>query len=291
MECSVLRVDAFTKVIGQGNPAGVVLNGDQYSTKEMQEIAKKVGFNETVFCCTSDHADIKLRYFTPRHETPLCGHATMGSIFALYHGKGNQKRVIETKAGLLSVDYNDEQGEITMTQAEPKFIDFMGDKEALCRSLGIEKTDLDPSLPIQYGNTGSWTLLVPVKNETVLDMMSADTQCFPKMLTEMPKASVHPFAVISKEAAVMTARHFSSPFSGTKEDSVTGTASGVMGAYALNHIYLDDQRKEITVFQGKHVNRSGQVLVDVIRGEKAAHSVRITGTACLNEEIKITLDE
>ncbi|GGC81842.1 PhzF family phenazine biosynthesis isomerase [Enterococcus wangshanyuanii] len=291
MECSVLRIDAFTKVIGQGNPAGVVLDGDQYSTKEMQEIAKKVGFNETVFCCSSDHADVKLRYFTPGHETPLCGHATMGSIFALYHGKGSQKRVIETKAGLLSVTYNDEQCEITMTQAKPKFIDFMGDKEALCNSLGIDRTDLDPILPIQYGNTGSWTLLVPVKNEHVLDKMSADAQRFPELLTEMPKSSIHPFAIRSKENAVMSARHFSSPFSGTNEDSVTGTASGVMGAYALNHVYPTDQKKEITVFQGKHVNRSGKVLVHVTRGEKGAHSVGITGTACFNEEIKIKLNK
>lgn len=41
MGCIVLRVDAFTQVPGQGNPAGVVLNGDQYTPEEMQGIAKK----------------------------------------------------------------------------------------------------------------------------------------------------------------------------------------------------------------------------------------------------------
>ncbi|EFS02761.1 YfhB [Listeria seeligeri FSL S4-171] len=44
MKCEVLRVDAFTTIPGQGNPAGVVLAGDTYSTDEMQKIAKKVGF-------------------------------------------------------------------------------------------------------------------------------------------------------------------------------------------------------------------------------------------------------
>jgi trans-2,3-dihydro-3-hydroxyanthranilate isomerase len=56
MECIVKRVDAFTQIPGQGNPAGVVLNGDRYSEKQMQQIAKAVGFNETVFICQSETA-------------------------------------------------------------------------------------------------------------------------------------------------------------------------------------------------------------------------------------------
>jgi PhzF family phenazine biosynthesis protein len=52
------------------------------------------------------------------------------------------------------------------------------------------------------------------------------------VLKEMPGASVHPFCFETYDPnAHMHARHFSSPFSGTIEDPVTGTASGVMGAY------------------------------------------------------------
>lgn len=48
----------------------------------------------------------------------------------------------------------------------------------------------------------------------------------------MPKASVHPFCMKTYDRdADMHARHFSSPYSGTIEDAVTGTASGVMGAF------------------------------------------------------------
>lgn len=287
MRCNVLRVDAFTQIPGQGNPAGVVLDGDKFTTEEMQKIAKKVGFNETVFVCKSDAAAIKLRYFTPGHETPLCGHATIGAIFALFNGKGDRQLQIETGAGILPIIYDDEIQRIIMKQAEPTFIEFSGDKVALCKSIGIQLEDLHPKFPIQYGNTGSWTLLIPVSNEAVLDKMKPNSENFPDILKKMPKSSVHPFAIISKQDGIFTARHFSSPFSGTMEDSVTGTASGVMGAYALNHIYIEKKSKEIRVSQGKHVKREGIVSVRAIRDSRGLHQISISGTACLNDKFEL----
>lgn len=79
----VLHYDAFSPYPNKGNPAGVVLEADHLSESEMQSIAHKVGFNETVFVVPSDVADLRLKYFTPGHEINLCGHATMASLFAL----------------------------------------------------------------------------------------------------------------------------------------------------------------------------------------------------------------
>lgn len=51
----VYHYDAFSIKPNKGNPAGVVLNGDDLTDEEMQEVARKVGFNETAFsvkpCC------------------------------------------------------------------------------------------------------------------------------------------------------------------------------------------------------------------------------------------------
>ena len=287
MVCNVLRVDAFTQEIGKGNPAGVVLNGDDFNAELMQEIAKKVGFNETVFVCTSEKADIQLRYFTPGYETPLCGHATIGAVFALYDGKGDQELLVETGAGILPVNYDDQLKRITMRQATPKFVEFNGDKSALCKSLGIGLEDLHPKLPIQYGNTGSWTLLVPVTNESILAKMYPSTETFPDILKEIPRASIHPFAVLSESKGEFTARHFSSPYSGTIEDSVTGTASGVMGAYMLNQLYPEVNEAELTVFQGQHVQSQGCVNVHVIKNIRGECEVKISGEACFNKYIEI----
>lgn len=291
MKSTVLRVDAFTNTQGKGNPAGVVLNGDSYSVEQMQEIAREVGFNETVFVCSSDRAAIKLRYFTPGHETPLCGHATIGAIFALFNKKGSCQLEIETGAGILPIIYEEETQRITMKQAQPQFIDFKGDRSALCQSLGINLEDLHADWPIQYGNTGSWTLLVPVIAPEVLDKMIPNPTVFPDILKEIPKSSIHPFAVVSKGEAVYTARHFSSPFSGTTEDSVTGTASGVMGAYLLNHVYENDHSKMIQVNQGQHVQREGKVLVHIVKADNGDHEISISGTACLNHSFEVMIKQ
>ena len=76
----VLCAEAFSAQPQKGNPAGVVFDADDLSDGEMQQLAKIVGFNETVFILKSALADVRLRYFTPNHEMNLCGHGTVAAI-------------------------------------------------------------------------------------------------------------------------------------------------------------------------------------------------------------------
>src|SRR6185437_15009028 len=90
---------------------------------------------------------------------------------------------------------------------------------------------------------------------------------FPDILKELPRASVHPFCLETYHAdAQMHERHFSSPYSGTIEDPVTGTASGVMGAYYAKYI---NQGSEpflyLVVEQGQEIGRDGRIGVTVTR--------------------------
>jgi PhzF family phenazine biosynthesis protein len=101
----VFHYDAFSSKPNKGNPAGVVLDADGLTEKEMQDIALKVGFNETSFPMESDIADLRIRYFTPGHEMNLCGHATMAAIHAL-KTRGlldKDELMIETGAGILPI--------------------------------------------------------------------------------------------------------------------------------------------------------------------------------------------
>lgn len=96
----------------------------------------------------------------------------------------------------------------------------------------------------------------------------------------MPKASIHPFCLETYDNAVdMHARHFSSPYSGTVEDPVTGTASGVMGAYWA--AYIDESFRSplhLTIEQGQEINKDGRVHVQVVRHQDDV-DVSITGRA------------
>lgn len=80
MKIKVYKLNSFAKAKEGGNAAGVVLNADSLSEKEMAKIAAVLGFSETAFVLQSNVADFKLRFFTPNEEVDLCGHATIASF-------------------------------------------------------------------------------------------------------------------------------------------------------------------------------------------------------------------
>lgn len=293
----VHHYDAFSKEPNKGNPAGVVLNGEDLTEEEMQEIAYKVGFNETAFPIKSEVADLRIRFFTPGQEMNLCGHATMATIYALITKGllGNKTEfTIETKAGILPIKINTltkNEILITMRQASPQFREFKGSKNALANSIGLVESDIDESLPILYGSTGSWTLLIPIRELEAFKRMLPDNQQFPSILKEMPKTSLHPFCLQTYDQnADMHARHFSSPYSGTVEDAVTGTASGVMGAYFANYIKKEkfDGAMDLVVEQGREMEKDGRVMVHISKSNDT-YEVEITGNAVFVKEFDVLL--
>ncbi|GAX90196.1 isomerase [Effusibacillus lacus] len=103
---------------------------------------------------------------------------------------------------------------------------------------------------------------------------------FPEILRENPKSSVHPFCLETYDKnAFIHARHFSSPYSGTTEDPVTGTASGVMGAYYLTYMNPKLDSVEFVVEQGQEIDRDGRVAVKARKNGSAAMEIYISGTA------------
>ncbi|MFP7202166.1 PhzF family phenazine biosynthesis isomerase [Lysinibacillus halotolerans] len=295
---TVHHYDVFSNQPNKGNPAGVVLNGNDLTDEEMQQIAYKVGFNETSFPIKSNIADIKIRFFTPGHEMNLCGHATMATIYAL-KTKGllgdKSQLSIETKAGVLpvSIETSDENELlITMKQATPTFEPFNGSRAQLAQSIGLEESDLHETLPILYGSTGIWTLLIPIKELKAFKKMKPNTKEFPAILKEMPKASIHPFCMETFDPkATMYARHFTSPFSGTIEDAVTGTASGVMGAYYGKHIMKNEcDSFHLVVEQGQELGKDGRVFVKVSKHNET-WVVEITGNAVHVQAFEVLLEK
>lgn len=295
---NVFHYDAFTNKPNKGNPAGIVLEADGLTEEEMQIIAEKVGYNETTFVLSSEVADIRMRYFTPGYEMDLCGHGTVGTIYALRErGLLEEKTniTIETKAGILpiQIDVNEKEGTfIKMRQATPQFKDFTGLKEELAHSIGLEVNDLDVSLPIVYGSTGNWTVIVPVKNLDVCERMKPNNEVFPSVLKEIPNASIHPICLETYDEKVhMHGRHFSSAYAGTIEDPVTGTASGVMGAYYATYVEKDfDHEMELIVEQGQEIHKDGRVTVYVTKDvENEKLQIDIAGTAVYVKEFEVLL--
>ncbi|PHR72427.1 MAG: isomerase [Arcobacter sp.] len=285
----VYQYDAFAMQANMGNPAGIVLQANNLSDEAMQKIAHLLGFNETAFILHSSVADIKIRYFTPGHEMNLCGHGTVASLIALNHQSGRSDiKTIETKAGIIEARINKSSTLVTviMKQLPAKFDFFIGDESKLAAVLGLDENDIEKKWPIVYGSTGIWTLLVPIKKLSTFKKMSPQTKNFPQVLKQLSHCSIHPFCLETiHQKAQMHARHFSSPYSGTIEDPVTGTASGVMGAYYLKYI-KDTDYISILVEQGQEMGKDGCIAV-IANKNKDIINVSIEGRGIFVKEINL----
>jgi len=154
----------------------------------------------------------------------------------------------------------------------------------------LSKEEIVEKLPILYGSTGTWTLLIPIAKLDSFKKMKPNNKLFPEILKEMPKASIHPFCMETYDYnADMHARHFSSPYSGTIEDAVTGTASGVMGAYYAKYIKTTIEKPlHLTVEQGQEIGKDGWVMVQVSKTQDN-YDIEITGNAVYVKEFEVTL--
>ncbi len=78
-------VDSFTDEPFKGNPAGVCLCDKPLESNRMLAIASELNLSETAFVVQGDARNqYSIRYFSPKMEIPLCGHATLAAAKVLF---------------------------------------------------------------------------------------------------------------------------------------------------------------------------------------------------------------
>src|SRR5258708_157652 len=101
------HVDAFTGELFAGNPAGVCILSAFLADTIMQKIAAENRHSETAFVVPRPDGDFDLRWFTPKVEDDLCGHATLPSPYVLPFRKHGVWPVrFPTRSGMLTVAQN-----------------------------------------------------------------------------------------------------------------------------------------------------------------------------------------
>ncbi|GGI75887.1 PhzF family phenazine biosynthesis protein [Legionella impletisoli] len=79
----IYQIDAFTDKVFHGNPAAVCLLTEWLNDELLQAIAVENNLSETAFIL--EEADgYQIRWFTPKGEINLCGHATLAAGFLLF---------------------------------------------------------------------------------------------------------------------------------------------------------------------------------------------------------------
>jgi PhzF family phenazine biosynthesis protein len=281
LKIKVDRLSSFAETINGGNPAGVVLNADNFDEKKMKLIAKNVGYSETAFVSNSNKADFKIRFFTPKEEVNLCGHATIAAFSLLIKEKiiSQGKYTQETKAGILEIECN-KNSEIFMNQNLPNFQEKLN-QELITNALNIDKDELLEDIPIEIVSTGLNDLMIPIKSLEALNQITPNMKKIENICNQNNIASFHLFCIPKNEFHT-SSRNFA-PHLGIPEESATGTASGALGCYLIKHkIY--EANKQLLFQQGLSMNKPSKIKV-IIEKTTTINAVKVGGKAIYLDSI------
>jgi PhzF family phenazine biosynthesis protein len=136
-------IDAFADRAFRGNPACVVEPFDVWPEADwMQALAAENNQAETAFLLRSDDpARFGLRWFTPKLEVPLCGHATLASGHALIAelGVDAPQLIFDTASGPLRVTRADQGYEMDFPAQRAVRTEI---PEGLAAALGATPTEV-----------------------------------------------------------------------------------------------------------------------------------------------------
>jgi PhzF family phenazine biosynthesis protein len=133
----VYIVDAFAERAFQGNPAAVCPLTEPADVDWMQRVAGEMNLSETAFIVPQGD-DFNLRWFTPRVEVELCGHATLASAHLMWEqnlAPRDEPIRFQTRSGLLTCRRAGERIELDFPAEPPHPVPSMPE---LTAALGAE---------------------------------------------------------------------------------------------------------------------------------------------------------
>ena len=244
----VFQIDAFTDRVFEGNPAAVCLLDAPASAEWMQEVAGEMNLSETAFVHrVSSGEGYQLRWFTPRIEVDLCGHATLAAAHALWESgwlKPDRAARFHTRSGELVCARR--EGWIEMDfPARP--VEPATAPAGLIEALGVK--------PVAIART-AFDYLIQVESEAVVREVRPDFRLL---------ASTRSRGVIvtsrADDAAYQFVSRFFAPAAGIDEDPVTGSAHCALAVYWQPILGRND-------FLARQISVRGGVIRVELRGER-----------------------
>ena len=294
--CRLFHVDAFTRQRFCGNPANVVLDADELTDEQMQMIATE-GNGETAFVLepeSHDH-DVQIKYITPRHRTPIVGHATIAAQYVRAKKDGKPKGKLRqlTGAGIVEIEVAEVDGDlrIAITQNPPSFGPIIPDhhRTQVLNALGISSPSLHHDCPLQIMSKGTSRLLIGLRSPELLDSLKPDLEALARLTPHVGAEGYFVFAMSPVANGPGTESRMFCPALGIPEDPVSGNAHGMLGVYLVNQGLLTPKDGRVTFEgrQGHWVGRPGTIQVEVEASSKVAQSVRIIGDAVIVYEAEV----
>jgi PhzF family phenazine biosynthesis protein len=259
-------VDAFADRPFAGNPAAVVPLSEWRDDGWLQNVAMEMNLSETAFLVTED-GGYRLRWFTPKVEVALCGHATLASAHVLWsegYVRPAEEIQFQTKSGLLRATRKESWIELDFPVKPPT---ECPPPSGLLDALGTSATSA------KYVGRNQFDYLIEVESESEVRRLAPD-------FARLSALEVRGVIVTSRSATPpydFVSRFFA-PRAGVNEDPVTGSAHCCLGPYWQGRL----GKSQFTAYQASarggvvHVRVAGDrtylggQAVTVLRGELVA---------------------
>ena len=247
-------VQAFVDADKGGNPAGIVLNADQYDQATKQTIATNVGLSETAFVSSSSVADYKLEFFTPVRQIAQCGHATVAT-FSYLAQQGlliSNHPTMETVDGIRGIHLENDQA--FMEQRAPSFTrpeTLAADLNTtrILDSLHLSATDLPDGLVPLVVNTGNSFMIVPLRSAAAVERLIPDLAAIETISKRLGLIGYYVFSPDVQQAGRDAGARMFAPYYGIPEESATGMAAGPLACYLYQYLH---QKKSIFLIEQGH---------------------------------------
>ena len=215
------EVNSFTNTVFKGNPAGVCPLDSWIDDDLMQKIATENGLSETAFFVPEDD-HYELRWFTPKIEVDLCGHATLASAYVLFEHLGFEGEVVvfNTQSGELKVARSGSSIIMDFPSRPAKPIDAPDD---LMSGLSF------PSKEVYKSND----YMVVYPSEEIVRNVEPD-------IDELGKLDCTGIIITAPGDDVDFVSRFFAPQAGIAEDPVTGSAHCTLAPYWADRLGKTD---------------------------------------------------
>ncbi|NND83160.1 MAG: PhzF family phenazine biosynthesis protein [Gammaproteobacteria bacterium] len=252
MNVDYFQVDAFAARAFEGNPAGVCPLDVWLDDALMQSIAAENNLAETAFF-VAEGDDYRIRWFTPKLEVDLCGHATLATAAVLYEELDCKQSEIRfhSRSGPLGVSRSESGYTLNFPLQEAQRCEV---PQGLQSALGITSAISDCRLHEDY--------LIVIEDEAELRGLQPD-------FATINKIDARGVIVTSPAAEYDFVSRFFAPQVGIDEDPVTGSSFTKLAPYWA-------QRLQQNRLQARQVSRRGGDVQCEVQGDR----VLISGHAC-----------
>ncbi len=250
-------VDAFTNQKFKGNPAAVLMPETDLDAETMQNIATEIGFSESAFIRQLEGNTYNIRFFSPKTEIPLCGHATLASSKIVFDNTPFETiKFINRDQVVLNIEKERHQIKMRFPVYDIEEIEV---PQAVIDALGISELVNKRYSPVNK------IILVEIESASQLANLKPDYASLINSYSGINGVLVT--AASDSELFDFHYRYFW-PWSGTNEDPVTGGVQTFLTKYWA----LKLNKTKLTAFQSSL--RTG-----MMRTELLQDSVLILGEA------------